>query len=89
MPFFSSLSIESFAHPWNPPLIPWKFFQSGGASLHDTGQMARRINPLIHRWNEFPWMINFHGWGATSPEDHYYYGKLLSGTPNCAEITER
>ena len=31
----------------------------------ETGQMHPRMSALIHGWGKYPWMINFHGWGAT------------------------
>ena len=36
-----------------------------GKILHETGQMHPRMSALIHGWGKYPWMINFHGWGAT------------------------
>ncbi len=41
------------------------FFEVGGPARDETGETHRRTNAFIHGWGKYPWMINFHEWGAT------------------------
>ena len=64
--FYRSLSvgkcnrwIDEFIHRINSDLVEFD-----GNPLHETGQMHPRMSALIHGWGKYPWMKNFHEWGA-------------------------
>lgn len=49
-----------------------------GKTRDETGQMHPWMNVLIHEWAKYPWMINFHRWGATVFLDSTVFGEYLS-----------
>lgn len=37
-----------------------------GKTRNEASQMHPQTKALIHGWGTYPWIINFHEWGATS-----------------------
>ncbi len=55
------------------------FFEVSGPARDETGETHRRTNAFIHGWGKYPWMINFHEWGATNI-NHQPANKILVTT---------